>query len=153
MGRFVFVTIIGSLALIATAGVALVYFERPTILRVAVPRGSDDQAILAAATRSFAEGREDIRLKLVTVGDLAQSAYALEQGHADLAVVRSDLAMPPRGQTVLIMRRNAALLVAPAQSGLQEIEELRSHKIGVLRGPSAGKTDNQLLLDTVLAQY
>jgi TRAP-type uncharacterized transport system substrate-binding protein len=153
MRRFVFVTIIGSLALIATAGVALVYFERPTILRVAVPRGSDDQAILAAATRSFAEGREDIRLKLVTVGDLAQSAYALEQGHADLAVVRSDLAMPPRGQTVLIMRRNAALLVAPAQSGLQEIEELRSHKIGVLRGPSAGKTDNQLLLDTVLAQY
>jgi hypothetical protein len=33
------------------------------------------------------------------------------------------------------------------------IEELRSHKIGVLRGPSAGKADNQLLLDTVLAQY
>jgi hypothetical protein len=136
MRRFVFVTIIGSLALIATAGVALVYFERATILRVAVPRDSDDQAILAAATRSFAEGREDIRLKLVTVGDLAQSAHALEEGHADLAVVRSDLAMPPRGQTVLIMRRNAALLVAPAQSGLQEIEELRSRSQGPLGGKS-----------------
>jgi TRAP transporter TAXI family solute receptor len=153
MRRFVFVTFIGSFALIATVGVALDYFERPTILRVAVPRDSDDQAILAAATRSFAESREDIRLKLVTVGDLAQSARALEEGQADLAVVRSDLAMPPRGQTVLIMRRNAALLVAPAQSGLHEIEELRGHRIGVLQGPSAGKADNQLLLDTVLAQY
>jgi hypothetical protein len=51
MRRFVFITIIGSVALIATAGVALDYFERPTILRVAVPRDSDDQAILAAATR------------------------------------------------------------------------------------------------------
>src|ERR1700730_5580147 len=153
MRRFVFVTIIGSVALIATAGVALDYFERPTILRVAVPRDSDDQAILAAATRSFAESREDTRLKVVTVGDLAQSAHALEEGHADLAVVRSDLAMPPRGQTVLIMRRNAALLMAPAQSGLHEIEELRGQRIGVLQGPSAGKGDNPLGLDSVLAQY
>jgi TRAP-type uncharacterized transport system substrate-binding protein len=153
MHRFVVATIIGSFALIATAGVVLDYLERPTILRVAVPRDSDDQAILAAATRSFAESREAIRLKLVTVEDLAQSARALEEGHADLAVVRSDLAMPPRGQTVLIMRRNAVLILAPTQSGLHEIEELRSHKIGVLQGPSAGEADNQLLLDTVLAQY
>jgi TRAP-type uncharacterized transport system substrate-binding protein len=153
MHRFVVATIIGSFALIATAGVVLDYLERPTILRVAVPRDSDDQAILAAATRSFAESREAIRLKLVTVEDLAQSARALEEGHADLAVVRSDLAMPPRGQTVLIMRRNAVLILAPTQSGLHEIEELRLHKIGVLQGPSAGEADNQLLLDTVLAQY
>src|SRR3984893_4562275 len=79
MRRFVFVTFIGSFALIATVGVALDYFERPPSLRVAVPRDSDDQAILAAATRSFAESREAIRLKLVTVGDLGQSAQALEE--------------------------------------------------------------------------
>src|ERR1700730_1449834 len=153
MRRFVFATIIGSFALIATAGVALDYFERPTLLRAAVPLDSDDEAILAAVSRSFAESREAIRLKLVTVGDLGQSAQALEEGRADLAVVRSDLAMPPRGQTVLIMRRNAVLLMAPAQTGLHEIEELRGHKIGILQSPSAGKADNQLLLDTMLAQY
>ena len=153
MRRFMVGAIIGSLALIATAVAVFVYFERPTILRVAFPRDSDDQAILAVAMRSFAETREAIRLKLVPVENLAQSAHALEEGHADLAVVRSDLSMPPSGQTVLIMRRDALLFLAPSQSGLHGVDELRGHKIGVLQSPSAGKVDNRQLLDAVLAQY
>ncbi|HMF06647.1 MAG TPA: TAXI family TRAP transporter solute-binding subunit [Methylocella sp.] len=153
MRRFMVGAIIGSLALIATALAVFVYFERPTILRVAFPRDSDDQAILAVAMRSFAETREAIRLKLVPVENLAQSAHALEEGHADLAVVRSDLSMPPSGQTVLIMRRDALLFLAPSQSGLHGVDELRGHKIGVLQSPSAGKVDNRQLLDAVLAQY
>jgi TRAP transporter TAXI family solute receptor len=153
MRRFIIGAIIGSLALIAAAAAALDYFERPTVLRVAIPRDSDDQAILAAATRSFAETHEAIRLKLVPVENLVQSARALEEGHADLAVVRSDLAMPPTGQTVLIMRRNAILFLAPSQSGLHGIDELRGRKIGVLQSLSAGKVDNQQLLDAALTQY
>jgi hypothetical protein len=153
MRRIMVGAIVGSLALIATALAAFVYFERPTILRVAIPRDSDDQAILAAAMRSFAETREAIRLKLVPVENLAQSAHALEEGHADLAVVRSDLSMPPSGQTILIMRRDALLFLAPSQSGLHGVDELRGHKIGVLQSPSAGKVDNRQLLDAVLAQY
>jgi NMT1-like family len=153
MRRFMVGAIIGSLALIATAVAVFVYFERPTILRVAIPRDSDDQAIFAVAMRSFAEAREAIRLKLVPVENLAQSAHALEEGHADLAVVRSDLSMPPSGQTILIMRRDALLFLAPSQSGLHGVDELRGHKIGVLQSPSAGKVDNRQLLDAVLAQY
>jgi TRAP transporter TAXI family solute receptor len=153
MRRFIFAAVIGSLALIVAAAVALDYFERPTILRVAVPGGSDDQAIIAAATRSFAETREAIRLKLVLVDDLAQSARALEEGHADLAIVRSDVAMPPSGETVLIMRHNAVLLLAPPQSALQGIDELRGGKIGVLQSLSATKVDNQQVLDATLTQY
>ena len=61
--------------------------------------------------------------------------------------------MPPNGQTVLIMRRDAALLVAPAESSLRAIEDLRGHKVGVLQAVPPGKVDNQLLLDTALAQY
>src|ERR1700739_414381 len=150
MRRFVFGATFGSLAFIAAAIAALYYVERPTVLRAAVPRDSEDLAILAAATRSFAESRETVRLKLVTVENLLQSARALEEGRADLAIVRSDLAMPPHGQTLLIMRRNAVLFVAPANSGLSGIEGLRGLKIGVLEAPPAG---NELLLDTALAQY
>jgi TRAP-type uncharacterized transport system substrate-binding protein len=153
MRRFVFGATFGSLACIAAAVAALIYVERPTVLRVAVPRDSDDLAILAAATRNFAESRETIRLKLVAVENLLQSARTLEEGHADLAIVRSDLAMPPHGQTLLIMRRNAVLFVAPANSGLNGIEGLRGLKIGVLEAPPAGKAGNELLLDTALAQY
>ncbi|MGQ0446477.1 MAG: hypothetical protein ACT4O2_15465 [Beijerinckiaceae bacterium] len=93
-----FGTIIGSLVAIVAFSAAIYYHERPSVLRVAVPRGSDDQAIMAAAARDFADGRDGIRLKLVAGGSLDESPRALQEGHAALAIVRSDLAMPPNGQ-------------------------------------------------------
>ena len=153
MRRLIFGTIIGSLAVVAAAAAAVYYFERPSVLRVAVPRDSDDQEIMAAAALALAEGREGIRFKLIAVENLVESSRVLEEGHADLAIVRSDIAMPPSGQTVLIMRRNAAVVFAPAQSGLHAIDDLRGHRVGILQAVPAGKADNQLLLDTALAQY
>jgi TRAP-type uncharacterized transport system substrate-binding protein len=153
MRRLIFGIVAGSLAVITVAAAAIYYVERPSVLRVSVPRDSDDQAILAAAAVEFAKGREDIRLKLIAVDNLAQSSRALEDGYADLAVVRSDIAMPPSGQTILIMRRNAALLFAPAQSGLRAVEDLRGRRVGILEGVPTGKADSQILLDTALAQY
>src|ERR1700747_1633578 len=119
MRRFELGAIAGGSALIACAFAAFLYLERPCELRVAVPRGNDDdQAILSAAAQKFSESREDIRLKLVLVDNLTQSARSLEEGRADLAVVRTDLAMPLNGQTVLIMRRDAALFMAPQDGGI-----------------------------------
>jgi TRAP-type uncharacterized transport system substrate-binding protein len=153
MRRLVYGTIIGTLVAIAAVAAAIYFYERPSVLRIAVPRDSDDQAIMAAAARDFTENRDGIRLKLVAVESLAESSRALLEGRADLAVVRSDLAMPPNGQTVLIMRRDAALLFAPAESSLRAINDLRGHKVGILQIAPPGKVDNQLLLDTALAQY
>jgi TRAP-type uncharacterized transport system substrate-binding protein len=153
MRRLISGTIIGSLVAIAAVAAVIYYYERPSVLRIAVPRDSDDQAIMAAAARAFAEDRDAIRLKLVAVESLAESSHALREGHADLAVVRSDVAMPPNGQTLLIMRRDAAVLLAPAESGLRAIDDLRGHKVGVLQAVPPGKVDNQLLLETALAQY
>src|SRR5450759_5219191 len=153
MRRLIFKTIIGSLAVMAAAAAIIYYFERPSVLRVAVPRDSDDQSILTVAALGFAENRDGIRLKLIAVESFADSSRILEEGHADLAIVRSDVAMPPSGQTLLIMRRNAAVLFAPAESGLQAIDDLRGHRVGILQTVPAGKADNQLLLDTALAQY
>ena len=153
MRRLIFATIIGSLGVIAAVAAAIYYYERPSVLRIAVPRDSDDQAIMAAAAHDFAEARDGVRLKLVAVDSLADASRALQEGHADLAVVRSDLAMPPNGQTVLIMRRDAAVLFAPAESELRAIDDLRGHKVGILQAEPAGKIDNQFLLDTALAQY
>ena len=153
MRRLIFGAIIGSMVAIAAAATAVYYYERPTVLRVAVPRDSEDQAIMAAAALELAGNKESIRLKLIGADTLAESSQALEEGRADLAIVRSDVAMPPNGQTVLIMRRNAAVVFSPAQSGLHAIEELRGHRIGILQSLPAGKVDNQFLLDTALAQY
>ncbi|MCI0599202.1 MAG: C4-dicarboxylate ABC transporter substrate-binding protein [Beijerinckiaceae bacterium] len=153
MRRLICGMIIGSLAAIAAVAAAIYFYERPSVLRIAVTRDGDDQAIMAAAAHEFAENRDGIRLKLVAVESLADSSRALQEGHADLAVVRSDIAMPPNGQTVLIMRRDAALLFAPAESSLRAINDLRGHKVGILQTAPPRKVDNQLLLDTALAQY
>ncbi|HUB64740.1 MAG TPA: TAXI family TRAP transporter solute-binding subunit [Methylocella sp.] len=153
MRLLIFGTIIGSLVLAAAVASGIYYLERPSVLRVAVPRDSDDQVILAAAALGFAEGRESIRLKLIAADSFAEASRALEEGHAELSIVRSDISMPPSGQTVLIMRRNAAVLFAPAQTSLHTIEDLRGHRIGILQTVPAGKADNQLLLNAALAQY
>ena len=80
MRRLIFGMIIGSLTAVAAAAAAIYYFERPSVLRVAVPRDSDDQAIMAAAALDFAEDREGIRLKLVAVDSLAESSRAARGG-------------------------------------------------------------------------
>lgn len=153
MRRLLLLSTIGILTAIAAVGSGIYYYERPTVLRVAVSRDSDDQAILAAAAQEFAKDREAIRFKLIAVESFADASRALEEGHAELAVVRSDIAMPPSGQTVLIMRRNAAVLFASAQTTLRTIDDLQGHKVGILQSAPAGKVDNQALLDTALAQY
>lgn len=153
MRAFTFAIVGGVLAAIAATAFGVFLYERPTTLKVAVTRDSDDQAILAAAAQEFAQEQEELRLKLVVVETLADSARALEEQRVDLAIARSDVAMPQNGQTVLIMRRNAAVLLAPAQSELHSIDDLRGRKIGVLYGAQVGKTASQSLLDSALAQY
>jgi TRAP-type uncharacterized transport system substrate-binding protein len=140
-------------AAIAIVSASIYFYERPTVLHVAVARDSDDQAIMAAAAREFAEDQEWIRLKVVPVDDVAESSRALDDGRADLAIVRTDVAMPPSGQTVLIMRHNAVILVAPAEGGLHEIADLPGHRIGVLQSSAEAGAGDQALWTLLLGQY
>lgn len=153
MRRLIIVALGAAFAAIGATALALYYYERPTVLHVAVTRDSDDQQVLAAAAHEFAQKRESLRLKLVPVDSLAESARAFEDDQVDLAIVRSDIDMPVSGQTVLIMRRNAAVLIAPAGSELHDIEDLKGHKLGVLDAEQAGRMGNHAVLDAALMQY
>ncbi|VTZ26934.1 C4-dicarboxylate ABC transporter substrate-binding protein [Methylocella tundrae] len=153
MRRLIIVAIGAAFAAIGAAALALYYYERPTVLHVAVTRESHDQRVLAAAAHEFAQKHESLRLKLVPVESLAESARIFEEDQVDLAIVRSDIDMPVSGQTVLIMRRNAAVVVAPAGSDLHDIEDLKGHKLGVLDAEQTGRMGNHTLLDAALAQY
>jgi hypothetical protein len=153
MRRSVLLVIASCLALVACFALVGYVYERPTILRVAVVRDSSDQAILAAANSNFGHQHESLRVHTVAVDSLLDSAAALEDGRVDLAVVRSDVSLPPSGQTVLIMRHNAGILMAPGGSPLRSVEDFRDHKIGILRGPGTNGTANQSLLEIILAQY
>lgn len=152
MRRTVLIAIAGCLATAAIVALAGYFWERPTSLKVAVTRDTDDFRLMGAIAHVFSKEHESIRLKITPVNGAAASAAALEAGDADLAVVRTDIAMPPSGQTLVILHRNAAVIIVPTGSPIARISDLRGHKIGFVRGPASGE-GNLHLLETILAQY
>ena len=153
MRRAVVIALAGALALVAAVALGLRWATRPNVLHVAVVAESDEHRVLATAASQFQRERAAVRLRLTLVPDLAASGAAMEADKADLAVVRSDVGMPPSGQTALIMRRSAAILLAPPGAALAAVPDLKDRTIGILRGPPGGGAANSQLLDRVLAQY
>lgn len=146
--------VITAAALVALGGAAaaLYVYSRPTTLRVAVPQLAEDTRLISAAEHLFSHQHEPVRLRLSPVADSTASAAALESEAADLAVVRSDFSMPASAQTLVILHRNAALLIAPGGSRLKRVSDLRGKRIGVVHEISSVEA-NARLLETIFVQY
>jgi TRAP-type uncharacterized transport system substrate-binding protein len=154
MRRIILLGLAVGFALVGLVGLGVYLYDGPTVLRVAVERDSQEEAIMAAAGLKFARERAAVRFKFVPVDDLADSARALEQGRADVSVIRSDVAVPANSASVLIMHTDLVLFVAPAGSDLRAISELKGHKIGILRDtPSARGVAHPGLIDVIFGQY
>lgn len=144
------VTVAASLATLAMGLLVYQYAEQPTTLRVAVgPLGSEDTRLVTAMAQYLGREKTGMRLKLVMTGGPADSAQALEGGRADLAVVRSDIAVPARSQTLAILHRDAALIVAPGTSNITRVSDLAGQRVGL---PRQG-TVNAALLGMILGHY
>ncbi len=152
MVKSILAVMLAALVALGGAGAALYIYNRPTVLRVAAPQSAEDMRLITAAGHVFADQHESIRLRLTPVADAVASAAALESGAVDLAVLRGDVLMPPSAQALVILHRNAALLVAPGGSKLRKVSDLRGKRIGVTRD-SAGVDANSRLLETILTQY
>ncbi len=136
-------------ALGAAAAAGAFWYERPTRLTVAVSQADEpDRALIDSATRLLKRSRNPVRLELQLVDDAKAASEAVDAHRADLAVIRTDVAIPGDAQTVVILHRDAAVLMATASSGLKDIADLPGHAIGILR-LGAG---NRSLLSAVLAE-
>ena len=121
-----------------------------TTLRIAVgPAGGEDARLLAAIGATLARDRDSVRLKLLATRDTLESATAIDSRSSDLAVVRTDVAMPAGAQTVAILHRDAVMLLAPAGRGIATVTQLVGRTVGVVRHMPA----NERILDTLLAFY
>lgn len=139
-----------TLALAALAALVLYLTTVPTTLKVAVgPPGSDDARVIAALAKGLARERAPVRLRAISVESPGRSSEMLDAGEVDLAVVRSDVATSTEGETVVILRRNSALLITSAQSGVTRVADLKGRKIGYAR---AAPANARLLLD-ILSYY
>jgi TRAP transporter TAXI family solute receptor len=157
--QMMFITLAGLLAIIGTLAAAYYFAMRPEILRIAVgPANSDDLKVVQRLTQAFTQTRSHIRLRPIQTDGAAASAKALEEGKADLAIIRGDLDVPKNAQAVATLRKNVAVLwVPPPAKGkgkkpgpkITKIAQLAGHRIGVV-----GRTPaNVNLLKVILQQY
>jgi len=151
--RLILLCVAGGFALAAAAVFLTYLYEKPSALRVAVVRGSEDHEVMAAAAQDLIHERESIRLNVQTFDSLLASAAALDHGKADLAVVRSDVEMPTNGQTILILHRSAVLFLASAEAGIRSIADLRGRKLGIVFDHKLANVADPTLLRTILDQY
>jgi TRAP-type uncharacterized transport system substrate-binding protein len=139
MRTFLSVSAIMLAVMAAVIGVA--YFAlRPGEFTVAIPKSDVlNHKVFGLAADTLRSQRASVRVEIVHVEDGKAALDALESGQVKLAVVRSDAAMQGRAQTVLIMRREVAVLVASKAGKLHKITDLPNATIGVTRdGPLDG---------------
>ncbi|HEX9471066.1 MAG TPA: TAXI family TRAP transporter solute-binding subunit [Bradyrhizobium sp.] len=157
--KTMFVMLAGILAVIGALAGAYYFAVRPVTLRVAVgPANSDDLKVVQALTQAFNQARGYVRLRPVQTDGAAASAKALEDGGADLAIIRGDLDVPKNAQAVATLRKNVAVLWVPPpakgkgkKSGpkITKIAQLSGRRVGVV-----GRTQaNVNLLKVILQQY
>jgi TRAP transporter TAXI family solute receptor len=150
MRREFFIALAISLAVLAGALVVYQWSAAPTTLKVAVgPMGSENTRLVVALQQYVGRERSTVRLRLVLTEGVDASAKAVEDDNADLAIVRTDVAMPVKAQTVAIMHRDAALLMTTPMSGISKVSGLWGRSVGVVRDIPA----NRALLETILAHY
>ena len=122
----------------------------PSIVKVAVgPVDGDDGRLLSTVAAMLSRDREGLRLKVVPTRGAAESARALDADEVQLAVVRPDVLTPAKGQSVAVMHRDAAVLLAPAGRTYRSVPDLAGRKIGIVRGTPA----NERILDALSAFY
>ena len=118
-----------------TIAIGTTYFAlRPQELRVAVPATDPiDLRVIGTAGYLLRSQRAPIRLVLVQVDKTKDATDALEAGKVDLAIVRSDAALLGQTHTVMIMRREAAVILAPTSGKVRTVADLQNATIGVTR--------------------
>ncbi len=150
--------VITLLSVLAIGGIATLWWNSSLAvwpLNVATGPAMEGGALgLNAINQVLAEEQPHVRLHRIQNDSMAASAKALESGAADLAVVRSDIAMPKNGLTIAILRRDSLVLIVSAHSRIVGLQNLAGKKIGILKSGMA-EEDAQLehLLDTVLGYY
>jgi len=146
------------LLVVGVVAPAIHFIESPPIMDLAAgPAGSDEARLAELLAKIVAREMWAIRIRLVSTAGPAESGDAMKKGQAELAIVRSDIGVPPNGQVVAVLRQSVMVLVVPATGAktkkkgakIEKVTDLAGHRLGVV---SAGdKTDEAV--DVLMHQY
>ncbi|KQP37264.1 C4-dicarboxylate ABC transporter substrate-binding protein [Methylobacterium sp. Leaf104] len=136
--------------LLGLAAGAAYWVSRATVLTVAVaPRDGTEPALIQAYADALAKRHKEIRLKVLALDDVRDSAAALQDGRADLAVVRPDVDLPDNGLTLAILRDQAMIIASPEGSGLTRFPQLDRKRLAIL----AHRDADQALIKAMVEHY
>jgi TRAP transporter TAXI family solute receptor len=111
---------------------------------------SDPQDVaVAEAVAELHTGADVSRVRVLRTDGPAAASAAIDSGQADLAIVRSDVAVPKRAGTVLIVHKDAGLLLAAPRSKISKIADLTKKRVGIVPGTAA----NLQLFDELLVYH
>ncbi len=145
---FVTTVLIGLAALWAVS-----HFLAPRLaLRVAVGGDQGESAkFMTALAPLVGHERWRMRFRQVSFDSPEQAAAALDAGKVDMMIARGDLAPRSKGQTLVIMRRDAIVLILPPDSPIEKFADIAKKTIAIADGPL--KQQDQALLRQLLAYY
>ena len=147
--RTILIAAIAIIVLSAGCAIAIHLLVGLLTLRIAVASShSDGERAATALVRVFAANHPRVRVRTVLEPSLPAVTAAFDAGRSELAIVRSDAA-GQNAQTLVILRQDAAMFVAPDRSGIDGIAKLAGRTVGLLDGR---RIDSQLL-DLVLDHY
>ncbi len=139
------------LAIALALGVALALFFRfANDWRVLTLAAADDADIaVAKAVEQLHRGVDVSEVRVLPFRSLTEASDAVDAGQANLAIVRSDVAVPKRAGTMLIVHKDAGLLIAAPQSKITKLSDLAKKRVGIVAGDAA----NVRLFDTIVNFY
>jgi len=150
--------LVGTLLVLAIGGLVTLAIKQGVVrwtLKIATgPVLTSRADFLNTVTKIINEERPMVQLKRLKKDSFSASAKAMEDGEADLAIVRSDIAMPSNGLTIAILRRDHLVLIVPGNSGLTGFQGLAGKKIGLLKTEFPERNESlSRILDGVLDYY
>jgi TRAP-type uncharacterized transport system substrate-binding protein len=142
---------IGIILLVAAAAVlACQYALTWATLRAAVPPlGPIGQRVLQDLAREGAKESKWLSMQRVAVSDMAAASAAIEKREVDVALVRSDVALPRNGRSIAVFQTMYAFLIVPPRSQIEDFKGLKDRVVAIVPGDAA----NEKLLDLVLDHY
>ena len=142
---------IGIILLVAAAAVlAFQYALTWATLRAAVPPlGPIGQRVLQDLAREGAKESKWLSMQRVAVSDMAAASAAIEKREVDVALVRSDVALPRNGRSIAVFQTMYAFLIVPPRSQIEDFKGLKDRVVAIVPGDAA----NEKLLDLVLDHY
>jgi len=139
------------LAAVCAAGILYVWSPKATLRITTGPAGGIAERFISAFIGVTTAAHPHIRFETVTVTDLRASSKALEDRKVDIALVRSDVAPPTNGQSLVILRRDVIAMVVPSGSPIKSFSQLSGRTIAIPTGPL--QEENSRALDLILSYF